>query len=161
MQSFFSASWNVLLELAPWLLLGTVVAGLLHILLPADFLKRHLVGSRGVIKAVIFGVPLPLCSCGVVPVGMSLKKGGSTDGATVAFLISTPQTGVDSIFVSASMLGWPFAIFKVLSAAVNPAFFRFLGLACHSLLKGLGQKAVNFLGQCGFRTFHLLFSVFW
>ena len=119
MASFFNASWSVLLELAPWLLLGTLVAGLLHVFLPSDFLKRHLTGSRGVIKAVLFGVPLPLCSCGVVPVGLSLKKGGSTDGATVAFLISTPQTGVDSIFVSASLLGWPFAIFKLASAAIT------------------------------------------
>ena len=119
MESFFNASWNVLLQLAPWLLLGALVAGLLHILLPKDFLKRHLSGSKGVLKAVIFGIPLPLCSCGVVPVGLSMKKGGSTDGATVAFLISTPQTGVDSIFVSASMLGGPFAIFKVVSAAIT------------------------------------------
>jgi len=119
MQSFVTAVWNVTLELAPWLLFGTLVAGALHVLLPADFLRRHLEGSRGVFKAVLFGVPLPLCSCGVVPVGLSLKKSGSTDGATVAFLISTPQTGIDSIFVSASMLGWPFAIFKLLSAAVT------------------------------------------
>jgi uncharacterized membrane protein YraQ (UPF0718 family)/copper chaperone CopZ len=119
MESFFNASWSIMLELAPWLLLGTLVAGLLHILLPADFLRRHLSGSKGVFKAVIFGVPLPLCSCGVVPVGLSLKKSGSSDGATVAFLISTPQTGIDSIFVSASMLGWPFAIFKLGSAAVT------------------------------------------
>ncbi len=119
MENFLIACWSVLLDLAPWLLLGTVVAGVLHVLLPADFLKRHLTGSKGVVKAVLFGVPLPLCSCGVVPVGLSLKKSGSSDGATVAFLISTPQTGVDSIFVSASLLGWPFALFKVVSAAVT------------------------------------------
>ncbi|MCG8450924.1 MAG: permease [Pirellulales bacterium] len=112
------SSWNVLLDLATWLLLGALVAGVLHVLLPADFLKRYLSGSHGVLRAVVLGVPLPLCSCGVIPVGISLKSGGASNGAVVGFLISTPQTGVDSIFVSASLLGWPFAIFKLASAAI-------------------------------------------
>lgn len=113
------ATWNVLLELAPWLLLGTVVSALLHGLLPANFVHRHLGGRFGVPKAVALGVPLPLCSCGVIPAGLGLKKDGASDGAAVGFLISTPQTGVDSIMVSASFLGWPFAIFKLASATVT------------------------------------------
>lgn len=106
-------------ELAPWLLLGAAVAGGLHVALPPQFLQRNLRGRFAVLKAVALGVPLPLCSCGVIPVGLSLKKQGASDGATVGFLISTPQTGVDSILVSASMLGWPFALFKVLAALVT------------------------------------------
>ncbi len=119
MLDFFASTWKVLLDLAPWLFVGAGVAGILHVLLPKDFMQRQFSGRWGVLKAVALGVPLPLCSCGVIPVGLSLKKGGGSDGATVAFLISTPQTGVDSIFVSASMLGWPFALFKVLSAAAT------------------------------------------
>ncbi len=119
MSAFIISIWNVLLALAPWLLLGAFVAGVLHVLLPADFLRKQLSGQAGVLKAVGLGVPLPLCSCGVIPVGLQLKKSGASNGAIVAFLISTPQTGADSILVSASMLGWPFAIFKVLSAAVT------------------------------------------
>jgi uncharacterized membrane protein YraQ (UPF0718 family)/copper chaperone CopZ len=69
-------------------------------------------------KAVALGVPLPLCSCGVIPAGLGLKKDGASDGATVGFLISTPQTGVDSLLVSASFLGWPFTIYKCISALV-------------------------------------------
>ncbi len=118
MTLFFHAFWQVVLDLAPWLLLGSLVAGMLHVLLPKDFLKRQFSGPFGVFKAVGLGVPLPLCSCAVIPVGLSLKQSGASNGATVAFLISTPQTGVDSILVSASFLGWPFAIFKVISAAV-------------------------------------------
>lgn len=71
------------------------------------------------LKAVGIGVPLPLCSCGVIPAGLGLKKDGASDGACIAFLISTPQTGVDSILVSGSFLGWPFALFKVVVAAVT------------------------------------------
>jgi uncharacterized membrane protein YraQ (UPF0718 family)/copper chaperone CopZ len=113
------AMWHVILELAPWLLLGALVAGVLHIALPPNFIRTQLTGSLGVVKAVLLGVPLPLCSCGVIPTGLGLKKDGASDGATVGFLISTPQTGVDSILVSASFLGLPFAIFKVASAAVT------------------------------------------
>ncbi|MEZ6061058.1 MAG: permease [Planctomycetaceae bacterium] len=113
------AVWNILLELSPWLLLGAVVAGVLHVIVPAGWLRKHLSGRGGVLKAVLFGIPLPLCSCGVIPVGLGLKKDGASNGAVVGFLISTPQTGVDSILVSASMLGWPFAVFKVAAALVT------------------------------------------
>jgi hypothetical protein len=114
-----SALWQVFLELAPWLLLGAAVAGLLHIVLPPDFLAKHLRGRWGVPRAVLLGVPLPLCSCGVIPAGLGLKKDGASDGAAVGFLIATPQTGVDSILVSAGFLGWPFALFKVAAAAIT------------------------------------------
>lgn len=115
----FIAMWHVLLQLAPWILLGTLIAGLLHVLLPRGLVRRKLRGPGGVLKAVALGVPLPLCSCGVIPTGIGLKKDGASDGASIGFLISTPQTGIDSILVSASFLGWPFALFKVLSAAVT------------------------------------------
>ncbi len=122
MAAFINSFWQIFLELAPWLLLGALVAGVLHVLLPKDFLKRQFSGPYGIFKAVGLGVPLPLCSCAVIPVGLSLKQSGASSGATVAFLISTPQTGVDSILVSASFLGWPFALFKVASAAVMGIF---------------------------------------
>ena len=118
MIEFLLAAWSVLLALAPWLLLGAVLAGILHVLLPADFLAKHLSGKFGVVRAVVWGVPLPLCSCSVIPVGIGLKSAGASPGAVNGFLISTPQTGVDSVLVSASLLGWPFALFKLTSAAV-------------------------------------------
>ena len=114
-----SASWNILLELAPWLILGMIIAGAVHGLLPQNFSRRQLQGSGGVVKAVGLGVPLPLCSCGVIPAGLGLKKDGASDGSSIAFLISTPQTGVDSILVAAKFLGWPFALFKLVSAAIT------------------------------------------
>ena len=113
------AMWQTSLALAPFLLLGSGVAGLLHVVLPKNLLRAHLQGTLGVVKAVLFGVPLPLCSCGVIPAGLGLRRDGASRGSTVGFLISTPQTGVDSILVSGSMLGIPFALFKVASALIT------------------------------------------
>ena len=118
-MTMLAAIWDILLELAPWLLLGMGFAGLLHVVLPGDLVQRQLRGRAGVIKAVALGVPLPLCSCGVIPAGLGLKRDGASNGSAVGFLISTPQTGVDSILVSASFLGWPFALFKVAAAFVT------------------------------------------
>lgn len=118
-SAYLFAVWDVLLELSPWLLLGAVAAGLMHGFVPKDLIQRHLTGRGGVFKAVFLGVPLPLCSCGVIPAGIGLKKDGASDGAAVGFLTATPQTGVDSILVSASFLGWPFALAKVGAALVT------------------------------------------
>lgn len=118
MIEFVTATWGVMLALAPWLLLGALIAGVLHVVVPDKVLANSLAGRAGVFKAVAFGVPLPLCSCGVIPAGVSLKKRGASDGSAIGFLISTPQTGVDSVLVSASFLGWPFALFKLGSAAL-------------------------------------------
>jgi uncharacterized protein len=123
--------WGVMLELSPWLLLGAAVSGLIHVLLPTDFVRRHLTGQGSITKAVLLGVPLPLCSCGVIPAGLGLKKDGASDGAAVGFLISTPQTGVDSVLVAAAFLGWPFALFKIVAAALT-------GLAGGLLTEHLG-----------------------
>ena len=121
---YFAELWQIGLDLSLPLLLGLFLAGLLHVFLPPGFLRRHLskpdIGS--VFRAVLVGVPMPLCSCGVVPTAIGLRNAGASRGATTAFLISTPQTGVDSILVSAAMLGWPFAIFKVIAAFITGLF---------------------------------------
>ncbi len=128
-----SAIWTIFAELAPWLLLGTAVAGLLHVWLPAEWIRGRLRGPRGVVEASLLGVPLPLCSCGVIPAGIGLKKDGASDGASVGFLISTPQTGVDSILVAAAFLGWPFALFKTAAAFVT-------GIVGGLVVEYLGRK---------------------
>jgi len=117
-QSFAIEFWIVLADMSPYLLFGFFFAGLLAILISAEAVERHL-GGRGMLpvaKAAAFGVPLPLCSCGVIPVAASLRRHGASRGATTAFVISTPQTGVDSIFVTFSLLGATFAIFRPLAA---------------------------------------------
>ncbi|MEQ8764891.1 MAG: SO_0444 family Cu/Zn efflux transporter [Planctomycetota bacterium] len=93
-------------EAAPYLLLGFLLAGLLKVLVPEDKIYRHLGGNsfRSVLLASLYGVPIPLCSCSVVPTAISLKKSGASKGATSSFLISTPETGVDSISVTWALL---------------------------------------------------------
>lgn len=118
MSFFAGALWDTWLELAPWLLVGVAAAVLLHRALPRDFAERRLRGPAAVPMSVLLGVPLPLCSCGVLPTAIGLRQSGASRGASVGFLISTPQTGVDSVLVSASFLGLPFALFKVASAAI-------------------------------------------
>jgi len=113
--------WGTIAEMSPYLLFGFFVAGLLSVLVSQQLVERHL-GGRGLLpllKASIFGVPLPLCSCGVIPVSMSLHKHGASKGSTIAFLLSTPQTGVDSIFVTLSLLGPVFAVFRPVAALIT------------------------------------------
>jgi uncharacterized membrane protein YraQ (UPF0718 family) len=120
-KSLIVGFWANLAEMSPYLLFGFFVAGVLSVLVSQQFVERHLGGSGiwPLLKASLFGVPLPLCSCGVIPVSMSLHKHGASKGSTIAFLLSTPQTGVDSIFVTFSLLGPVFTIFRPLAALVT------------------------------------------
>lgn len=113
--------WATLSEMSPYLLFGFLIAGVLSVWINAGMVERHLGGAGfwQVLKASLFGVPLPLCSCGVIPVSMSLYKHGASKGATVSFLLSTPQTGVDSILVTYSLMGPIFAIFRPLAALIT------------------------------------------
>ena len=107
--------------MAPYLLLGFLIAGILSTFVPVSFIETHL-GKRGlwqIVKASLLGVPIPLCSCSVIPVAASLRKHGATKGATVSFLTSTPQTGVDSIAATWGLLGPLFAILRTLIAFIT------------------------------------------
>ena len=113
--------WAVLSEMAPYLLFGFLMAGVLSVFVSPSLVERHL-GGKGmgsVVKAAAFGVPLPLCSCGVIPVSASLRRHGAGKGAIISFLISTPQTGVDSIMVTYGLLGGVYAIFRPIVALVT------------------------------------------
>lgn len=116
--------WNLINEMSPYLLLGFGFAGLLHVFVPAQVYHRYLSKNdfRSVLWAAMIGVPLPLCSCGVIPTAMSLRKEGASKGATTSFLIATPQTGIDSILATASLLGIPFAIVRPIAALVTALF---------------------------------------
>ena len=132
---FVVASWSVLAEMAPYLLLGFFFAGVLSALISAEWVERHLGGSGlgQVFKASLFGVPLPLCSCGVLPVAASLRRQGASRGATTSFLLSTPQTGVDSIAVTYALLGPFIAVLRPLAALVT-------GVVGGSLVHAFGER---------------------
>lgn len=107
--------------MSPYLLLGFFLAGVLHAFVPGGYYTRYLsrptMGS--VVNAALFGIPLPLCSCGVIPTAMSLRKDGASRGAVASFLIATPQTGVDSIIATFSLMGLPFAVVRPLAALIT------------------------------------------
>ena len=105
-------------EMSPYLLLGFLLAGIMHAFIPDGWYSKYLSGNtfRSVLNAAIFGVPLPLCSCGVIPTAISLRREGASKGAVVSFLIATPQTGVDSIFATYSLMGLPFAVVRPIAA---------------------------------------------
>ncbi len=148
---FIENIWTVLLDLSPWLLFGSVLSALLYKWLPNNWIEQQLQGKLGVLKSVVFGIPLPLCSCSVIPTGLGLEKQGSSKGSTVGFLIATPQTGVDSIAVSASFLGLPFALFKVAAALVTGLIGglwveREFPTETSSSLKPSEQKSTTWIG---------------
>lgn len=111
-------AWAVIGEMAPYLLFGFLMAGILSVFVSPAWVERHL-GGKGVApvaKSVLLGIPLPLCSCGVIPVSASMRSHGAGRGATIGFLLATPQTGVDSIVATWGMLGPVFGIYRPLAA---------------------------------------------
>lgn len=123
---------HILNEMSPYVLLGFFIAGILRVFVNEATLTRHLSGNgwKSVVKAAAIGIPLPLCSCGVLPTAVSLRRQGASKAATTSFLIATPQTGVDSIAATYSLLGLPFALIRPI-AALSGAFFG--GLAVGKL----------------------------
>lgn len=123
MEEFELLANNFLLLLnamSIYLLIGLLLAGILKQIVPDDFISKHLgKNSTGsVIKATIFGIPLPICSCSVIPLAQSLRKEGASKGSVQSFLISTPITGVDSILATFSFFGLVFTIFRVVSSVI-------------------------------------------
>lgn len=119
--AFFSELWVLLLEMAPYLLIGFLFAGVLKVFFPKRLIRKYIGGSnlKSVVNASLLGVPMPLCSCGVLPTGISFFKNGASRGSTVSFLVSTPQTGIDSMIATYAMLGLPLAILRPLIALLS------------------------------------------
>lgn len=121
MMEYVNAFFSMLNGMSPYLLLGFLIAGLLHAFVPSTIYSRYLAGTgfRSVVTAALFGIPLPLCSCGVLPTAVALRRSGASRAASTSFLIATPQTGVDSIAATYSMMGLPFAILRPVAALVT------------------------------------------
>ena len=106
--------------MSPYILFGLLFAGVLHEIVPDDFVLKHLGNNSilSVIKSTLFGIPLPVCSCGVIPLAVSLKENGASNGATISFLISTPITGVDSMMATYGIFGLPFTIYRIITSLI-------------------------------------------
>ncbi|MEO5344079.1 MAG: SO_0444 family Cu/Zn efflux transporter [Gammaproteobacteria bacterium SHHR-1] len=120
-MSYLQNLLEICLEAAPWLLLGFVAAGLIKAWVPEQALNRWL-GGRGlwpVTKAALIGAPLPLCSCGVLPAALGLRRSGASKGSTLSFMIATPETGVDSVALSYVMLGPLMALIRPIAAVLS------------------------------------------
>ena len=121
LKQFLLENVWILGQMAPYLSLGFFFAGLLYAFVPKQMVARHLGGETvgSAVRAAILGVPLPLCSCGVVPTGIGLRRRGASRAAVVSFLISTPQTGLDSIAATYGFFGWVFAVFRPVAAFIS------------------------------------------
>lgn len=118
MFEILEAFWNLSVDMGIYILFGLLAAGVLHQLIREEWIRKHLGSSThgSVYKAALVGTPLPLCSCSVIPFAASLRRNGSSKGATLSFLISTPITGVDSILATFGMFGWAFTAYRLLSS---------------------------------------------
>ena len=121
LEKFFWQFVTLFSEMAPFLLLGFLLAGILHVWVPNHLYvpKISKPNFKSVLWSALFGVPLPICSCGVIPNSIALRREGASKGASVSFLISTPATGVDSILATYSLLGGPFAVLRPVAAFVT------------------------------------------
>ena len=120
-QELLTNIWLVFLDTAFWLLIGLLAAGLIKSFISEDVMRRW-VGGHGlasILRAALFGAPLPLCSCGVLPAAIGLRRSGASKEATVSFLISTPETSIDSVAVTYALMGPVMAIFRPVAALVN------------------------------------------
>lgn len=124
LKNFALTFADMFVEMAPFLLLGFLLAGILHVWIPKESYipKINKPTFKSVFLSSLFGIPLPICSCGVIPTAVALRKEGASKGASVGFLISTPATGVDSILATYSLLGLPFAILRPVAAFISSLF---------------------------------------
>lgn len=123
-MEYLTLFWSALIDLsndmAIYILFGLIFAGVMHEIVPETLVTKHLGKENiwSVIKSTIFGIPLPVCSCGVIPLATSIKKSGASKGATLSFLISTPITGVDSIMATYGIFGWVFTLYRAITSMI-------------------------------------------
>lgn len=140
-MEFFDSLLFMFNEMSPYILLGFLIAGMMHAFVPRRTMGCHLSGTgfKAAVKASLIGIPLPLCSCGVLPVAVSMRRSGASRASTTSFLIATPQTGVDSIAATWSMLGPAFAVMRPVAALVTAL--------CGGMAVGRGEKEAACAGE--------------
>ena len=129
-MDFLQTLWAYILSSSPYLMLGLFLSGVVKQFLSPDFITRNLGqnGLGGVLKATLVGIPMPLCSCAVIPTSVTLKKSGASNGATSAFLIATPESGIDSVLMTRALMDLPMTIIRPLAAFMSAMAAGFLQL---------------------------------
>lgn len=149
--AFWKSLTDIFIDMSPFILLGLIIAGVLHELLPDNWVSK-VAGKRNLATPVLIsliGVPLPLCSCSVIPFAASLRKDGASKGAVSSFLTSTPQTGVDSILAAYGFFGLPFALFKVAAAFVSGTLSGWMVDLFSRREEKMPARVTTVLGQTG------------
>ena len=147
LQQLTFETWQIFTDAAPYVIFGFLAAGLIKAIIPEDAVARHLGGrsTMAVIKASLFGIPLPLCSCGVIPAAIGLRKQGAGRGASAAFLVSTPESGVDSIAITWALLDPVMTIVRPIAAFITGTLTGIL----INLLPEEPTELVTELSNCG------------
>ena len=140
---FLTSFWSLANDMAIYIIFGVLIAGVLKQIIPKDFVSKHLGDDTfsSVIKSSLFGIPLPLCSCSVIPFATSLKKEGASSGSVLSFLISTPITGADSILATYGFFGWFFTIYRVITSLI-------IAMVAGILENFLGRTPKDELKEC-------------
>lgn len=130
-MQFLEVLWNYMLISAPYLLAGLALSGIIHTYIPISKVQQWLGGNKigSVFRAAVIGIPLPLCSCSVIPTAVTLRKSGANNAATSSFLISTPESGVDSISLTYALMDLPMTILRPLAAFCSAIFAGILQLS--------------------------------
>ncbi len=119
--NFFTNFWQLSIMIGLYVLIGLIFVGIIHLYISEDWIKKHLgVNTKySALKGALYGIPLPLCSCGVIPLATSLRQKGASKKAVTSFFITTPMTGVDSIIATYGVFGLPMAIIRVISSFIS------------------------------------------
>ena len=135
MTDFLNQLWTILVESSFWLIVGFAISGAVHVFIPREWMLKHLSGGglAPIVKAALLGIPLPLCSCSVIPVAAGIRKQGASKGASAAFAISTPQTGAESIPITWALFGPVYAVTRPIVAVTT-------GLIAGVLIDATGKK---------------------
>ncbi len=120
-------TWSMALAAAPWLVVGLIVAALIKVYVSSSWMSQFLKGKAGVVKAAFIGAPLPLCSCGVIPAALAIRRQGASKSSVMSFLVATPETGVDSVAVSYALLGPFLAVVRPISAIFSAIVTGLIG----------------------------------
>jgi len=117
---YLDSFWILLTSIAPYILVGIFLAAVMKQLIDNEWVKRRLGGDNisSLIRSILLGIPLPLCSCSVIPFATTLYKSGASKASTLGFLISTPITGIDSIIATYGVFGWFFTLYRVVVSTI-------------------------------------------